>query len=176
MWCTPTHRVKQKRRGSSQKGSKILVSWVVPCQHCAIRLSTHAPSPCVPTTAITKPFSLQGACACWSLGCEGVQRGGVYSRYDRGGVQGEWERDADKTWCVSGVWLLGIGSRTIISSWGLQSREGERTQRKTLRASDPNNENLRTVTSTPFFFRLNLRGWTYFASLVKTTCQDYSYS
>ena len=126
MWSTPSHRVKKKEEGQelNRKGQKSWCHGLSPVNIVQYAFPTYAPSPCVPTPAITKPFSLQGARACWSLGCEGVQRGCVHSRYDRGGVQGEWERDADKTWCVSGVWLLGNGSRTIISSWGCDWERG----------------------------------------------------
>ena len=152
MWCTPTHRVKQKRRGSSRKGSKSWCHGLSPVNIVQYASPTHAPSPCVPTTAITKPFSLQGARACWSLGCEGVPRGVCTHATTEGEFKGNEKGTRTKLGVRVGCGLLGNVCRTISSSWGLQSREGERTQRKTLRASDPNNENLRTVASSPFVF------------------------
>ena len=124
MWCTPTHRVKQKRRGSSQKGSKSWCHGVSPVNIVQYAFPTHAPSPCVPTTAITEPFSLQGVRACWSLGCEGVQRGCVPHAMTEGVFKGKEKGTRTKLGVWAGCGYLEMGLAQLFLLGGCNRERG----------------------------------------------------
>ena len=138
-----------KEEGRFLEGSKSWSHGVPPLNIVQCALSP-LPFPCIPTTVFATPSAHQGLRA-WRLQRrKGLQLGVVPHAMTGGCSWGEAKGTRTNLVLWAGWFVeMGLAHCCFLGLW---FGEGERIQHKTLRASDPNNENLRTVVSSPFVF------------------------